>query len=253
MPTAIQGIELGGVPGLEDLPEESQQGLVASAEIHTLAADEEVSGFGLALVLDGAVSVMPAIADVSAAQARRGELIFSQGHLEEGVPIRVVASREGATVASFSSEAFDAAVRDCPWVGDELKAVGDRLQTLAGVAMGPMGEELDDMLRGLIVDRCVVRHLLPNEVIAPAGKPVPGMVIVGAGRIELVDDERSEQAPLDELGPGSFLYAPQILQAAPAPHTARAGKDGALVLFAERKIAHELMVSVPPLLGIFAQ
>ena len=189
----------------------------------------------------------------AAAQARRGELIFSQGHLEEGLPIRVVASREGATVASFSSEAFDAAVRDCPWVGDELKAVGDRLQTLAGVAMGPMGEELDDMLRGLIVDRCVVRRLLPNEVIAPAGKPVPGMVIVGAGRIELVDDEQSTGAPLDELGPGSFLYASQILQAAPAPHTARAGKDGALVLFAERKIAHELMVSVPPLLGIFAQ
>lgn len=249
--TNIHGIELGSVPGLEDLPEESQQDLVSAAQVHALGPDEEVSGFELALVLEGAVAVMPAIADVAAVQARRGDLIFSEGHLEEGVPIRVVASRDGAQVASFSKHAFEAAVRDCPWVGDELKAVGDRLQTLAGVAMGPMGEELDDMLRNLIVERCEVRRLLPNEVVAPAGKPVPGMVIVGGGRIELVDE--GKPAPLDELGPGSFLYASQILQAAPAPHTARAGKEGALILFAERKVAHELMVSVPPLLGIFAQ
>ncbi|MFZ5889631.1 MAG: cyclic nucleotide-binding domain-containing protein [Myxococcota bacterium] len=252
-PTDIAGIELGNVPGLEDLPEESQQDLVAAAEIHTLSADEEVSGFELALVLDGVIAVMPAIADVAAAQAQRGELIFSQGHLQDGLPIRVVAGRSGAKVASFSASAFEAAVRDCPWVGDELKNVGDRLQTLAGVAMGPMGEELDDMLRGLVIERCEVRRLLPNEVIAPAGKPVPGMVIVGAGRIELVDDNKPGSAPLDELGPGSFVYAAQILQASPAPHTARAGDDGALILFAERKVAHELMVSVPPLLGIFAR
>jgi hypothetical protein len=250
-PTDISGIELGSVPGLEDLPEESQQDLVSAAELHTLAPDEEVSGFELALVIEGAVSVMPAIADVSAAQAKRGDLIFSQGHLDDGVPIRVVASRAGAKVASFSKNAFEAAVRDCPWVGDELKAVGDRLQALAGVAMGPMGEELDDMLRNLVIERCEVRRLLPNEVVAQPGKPVPGMVIVGAGRIEVVDEKRP--APLDELGPGSFLYAAQILQAAPAPHTARAGKEGALILFAERKVAHELMVSVPPLLGIFAR
>lgn len=250
-PTDIAGIELGSVPGLEDLPEESQQDLVAAAEIHELGPDEEVSEFELALVVEGGVAVMPAIADVAAARANRGELIFSQGHLEPGLPIRVVASQSGAKVASFSKQAFEAAVRDCPWVGDELKGVADRLQTLAGVALGPMGEELDDMLRGLIVQHCEVRRFLPNEVIASAGKPIPGMVIVGAGRIEVVEDERGGVA--DEVGPGAFLFASQILQAAPAPNTARAGDEGALVLFAERRVAHELMVSVPPLLGIFAR
>ena len=249
--TAIGGIELGWVPGLEDLPEESQQDLVAAAEVHELGADEEVSGFELALVLEGAVAVMPSIADVAAARAGRGELIFSEGHLDPGLPLRVVASQAGTKVASFSKHAFEAAVRDCPWVGDELKSVGDRLQTLAGVALGPMGEELDDMLRGLIVQHCEVRRFLPNEVIAPAGKTVPGMVIVGAGRIELVDAQSNDV--VDELGPGSFLFASQILQAAPAPQTARAGEEGALALFAERRVAHELMVSVPPLLGIFAR
>ena len=107
------------------------------------------------------------------------------------------------------------------------------------------------MKYGMIIQRCEIRRLLPNEVIAEAGKGVPGMVIVGAGRVEILD--ASGQSVSEQLGPGEFLFAQQILAAAPAPATARAGKGGAIVLFAERKVAHELMVSVPPLLLIFAQ
>jgi hypothetical protein len=193
---------------------------------------------------------MPAVADVVSARAKRGELIFSQGHLDAGVELRVVAGAAGARVASWKFTDFEQAIQECPWVGDELKSVADRFQALAGVAMGAMGEQLDEGLRSLIVARCEIRRLLPDESIAQAGKPVPGMVVLGAGKLELT-------APADEsvvgaLGPGDFLFASEILQAAPAPANARAGKGGALVLFAERKVAHELMVSVPPLLGIFA-
>jgi hypothetical protein len=251
-PTEIGGISLAEVPGLEDLPDESQAQLVQGAEIHTLTANEEVAGFGLALVLDGAVAVMPEVADVAAAQARRGELVFSQGHLEEGIRMRVVAGGGGAQVATWPFEAFSSAITACPWVGDELKRVGDRFQALAGVTMGPMGDQLDDMLRALVIERCEVKYLLPGEVMAQAGKPVPGMVIVGAGRLEVLEGEGPSARVVEELHPGDFLFAPQILQASPAPGTARAGKGGALVLFAERKIAHELLVGVPPLLGIFA-
>jgi hypothetical protein len=251
-PAEISGILLSEVRGLEDLPDESQAQLVEGAEIHTLAANEEVAGFGLALVLDGAVAVMAEVADVAAAQARRGELVFSQGHLEDGIRMRIVASVNGAQVATWPYQAFSAAITACPWVGDELKNVGDRFQALAGVAMGPMGDQLDDMLRALVVERCEVKRLLPGEIIAHGGKTVPGMVIVGAGRLEVVQGEGLTARVLEELHPGDFLFAPQILQASPAPGTARAGKGGALVLFAERKIAHELLVGVPPLLGIFA-
>jgi hypothetical protein len=75
---------------------------------------------------------------------------------------------------------------------------------------------------------------------------------VGAGRIEIVEGAGDNAEVLDELGPGDFLFAAQVLQGGAAPSVARAGKSGALVLFAERKVAHELLVSVPPLLEIFA-
>jgi len=251
-PAEIGGVLLSEVQGLEDLPDESQAQLVEGAEIHTLATNEEVAGFGLALVLDGSVAVMAEVADVAAAQARRGELVFSQGHLEEGIRMRIVAGVSGAQVATWPYEAFSAAITACPWVGDELKNVGDRFQTLAGVAMGPMGDQLDDMLRALVIERCQVRRLLPGEIIAHGGKAMPGMVIVGAGRLEVVEGEGDAARVLEDLHPGDFLFAPQILQGSPAPATARAGKAGALVLFADRKIAHELLVGVPPLLGIFA-
>lgn len=251
-PAEIAGIALSTVRGLEDLPDESQAQLAENAEIHVLGANEEVAGFGLALVLDGLVAVMPAVADVASARAGRGELVFSQGHLDDGIAMRVVAGPSGAQVATWPYAAFATAIEECPWVGDELKHVGDRFQALSGVAMGPMGDQLDDMLRGLVLDRCEVKRLLPGEVISQAGRPVPGMVIVGAGRLEIVDGEGEDARVLEELHPGDFLFAPQILQASPAPATARAGKGGALVLFAERKIAHELLMSVPPLLGIFA-
>jgi hypothetical protein len=251
-PAELGGVLLSEVRGLEDLPDESQAQLVESAEIHTLAANEEVAGFGLALILDGVVGVMAEVADVTAAQARRGELVFSQGHLEDGIRMRVVAGVSGAQVATWPYQAFSAAITACPWVGDELKNVGDRFQTLAGVAMGPMGDQLDDMLRALVIERCEVKRLLPGEIIAHGGKPMPGMVIVGAGRLEVSEGEGDAARVLEELHPGDFLFAPQILQGTPAPATARAGKGGALVLFADRKIAHELLVGVPPLLGIFA-
>ncbi len=248
----LYGVSLANVAGLEDLPEESQLEMTRNAKIDSLAQEEEVSHFGLALVLKGEVSVMPAIADVTSARAKPGDLIFSQGHLAEGVELRVVATASGAVVASWQSKDFEQAILDCPWVGDELKIVGDRFQTLAGVAMGPIGEQLDEMLRAMIVERCEIKRLLPGEVLAEAGRPVPGMIVLGAGTLELVDGAADERVK-SVLRPGDFLFAAEILAAAPAPSTARAGKNGALLLFAERKVAHELLVSVPPLLGIFAQ
>lgn len=250
-PAEVGGILLAEVRGLEDLPDESQAMLAQKVEIHLLDPDEEVGGFGLALVLEGQVLVMPAVADVAAAMVEPGDLVFGYGHLDDGVALRVIAGPDGARVATWPAQEFEQAIEECPWVGDELKTVGDRYQALAGVAMGKMGEHLDDTLRGMVIERCEVRRLLPGEVIAEAGKPVQGMIVVGAGRLQVVEPKEGGNV-LEELGPGDFLFASQILQAASAPATARAGEGGALILFAPRMAAHELMVSVPPLLEIFA-
>jgi CRP-like cAMP-binding protein len=131
--------------------------------------------------------------------------------------------------------------------------VADRFQALAGVTMGAMGDRLDDSLRALITDRCEVRTLLPYEVLVEKGATLPGLHIVGGGRVEIIVEHEDGSGEVeDELGPGDFLFAPQVLGGASAPATARAGKGGALVLFAGRMTTHELLVSVPPLLELLA-
>ena len=248
-PPSLLGIQLAEVRGLEDLPEESQEDLSRKVRIHALEVDEEVTGFGLALVLAGKVSVMPAIMDVVCVRAGRGELIFAESHVEEGVTLKVVAAEPGTRVAAWPLEQFAEAIAPCPWVRDELRGVGDRLQAFAGAAMGQMGEQLDELLRGMVFDRCTVKLLLPGEAVATAGKPLAGMTVVGAGRLEVSDKDNN---PLDELGPGDIVYPSEMLRAAPAPANVKASEGGALIVFADRKTAHELMMSVPPLIEVLS-
>ena len=244
----IGDVLLGEVRGLEDVPPEGQAVLAREARIEHLNAHEEISSFGLALVLRGAVSVMPSIADLSCARAAKGEIVWSEGNLEEGIALRLVASESATQVAVWESSLLKGAVRDYPWVVEDLKTLADRFQALAGVAMGPLGERLDDSLRAMVTERCEIKRLLPGEQLTTKGKPVGGMYIMAAGRIEVVDGDTIES----EVGPGDFLFAPQVLSNGPAPRDSRAGKGGALLLFAGRGVAHELLLSVPPLLEIFA-
>jgi CRP-like cAMP-binding protein len=245
-------VSLADVRGLQDLPEEAQAELVAKARIERLSRSDELTGFGIALVLEGWISIMPAIAEVPCARAAAGDVVCTSGTLDEAIVLSAVAGQEDTAVAVWDKSALEQATQDCPWVADELRLIADRYQTLAGVTMGAMGDRLDESLRAMVTERCEVRALMPYEVLVDKGGPVPGLHIVGAGRIEIVRGEGDAAEVQDELGPGDFLFAAQVLQGGEAPAVARAGKSGALVLFAERKVAHELLVSVPPLLEIFA-
>src|SRR6185369_7265026 len=174
--------------GLEDLPPETQAELAAKATVETLAPEQEVSGFGLALVTRGSVLVMPTIAEGSCGRAVKGEPVFSRGTLAEGVSLRVVAEAEGAEVAVWLPEDFEHVLVTCPWVADELRAVADRYQALAGAAMGPLGERLDDSMRAMLTDRCALEVLMPGDVLLEAGKVPAGLYILGGGELELVTD-----------------------------------------------------------------
>jgi hypothetical protein len=244
----VSDLLLGEVRGLEDVPPEGQAILARDATIKRLAMEEEIRSFGLALVLRGAVSVMPAITDLSCARAAKGEIVWSQGNLDDGIALRLVAVEESTEVAVWGADLLKSTVRDYPWVVEDLKTLADRFQALAGIAMGPMGERLDDSLRAMVAERCEIKRLLPGEVLTTQGKPVGGMYIVAAGRIEVMNGAAVET----ELGPGDFLFAPQVLSNGAAPRDSRAGPGGALVLFAARAVAHQLLLSVPPLLEIFA-
>ena len=244
----VGGVSIDQVRGLEDLPEASQYRLAASAVLTSLSADEEVGSFGAALVTRGRVGIMPAIADVAASVASAGDIVFTQGTLDDSVSVRVVALEDDTVVASWSADELAASMSDCPWVSDDLKLVGDRFQALAGATLGPLGDRLDDSLRGMVLSRLDVKAFNPGETIVTAGKVVPGLHVVGAGSVEFVDGD----AVKDEASPGDILFAAEVLGAGKAKMTARAGKNGALVLVASRSVAHELLMSVPPLVEILA-
>ncbi len=243
------GVSLTGVRGLEDLPEDAQLELARVAELRNLAPGEEVNSFGVALVTQGTVELMPTVADASCAHARRGEVIFTQGTLADGVAVRVVGAAPGTRVAVWSDERLEAATSACPWVADELALIADRYQALAGAVMGPLGDSLDPMFRGMVLDKCGVRAFDAGAVLLEADKPVDGMYILGVGRLELLD---AQGQVVEEVGPGDFLFPETILAAGNASATVRAGAGGALVLYASRMEAHELLATCPPFIELLA-
>ncbi len=245
----IEGILLVEVRGLQDLPDDVQRRLAASARVVELAPDEEIGDFGAALILSGTVYIMPTLADAACASASVADVVFASGSLTPGVPIRVVGAEAGTRVAVFSREELSREMAQCPWVEEDLRQVADHYQALAGAGMGAMGERLDDALRGLITSRCEVQHYRPGDVVVELGHAVEALYIVGAGSLVLTD---ADQKIVSEAHPGDFIFAAQIMRAGPAPSTVSAGSEGALLLQTERKTAHELLLSVPPLLEILA-
>lgn len=245
-------ISLDHVEGLEDLPPAAQAKLVESVRVARLDPDRNVGEFAVLLVLEGDVVVMPAEADVAATEVKRGEVVFTRGSLDEALGLRVVTGKGGALVGVWDAQALDDAMRDCPWVADELRMVADRHRALAGLCVGEIGMRLDLGLRRMVFAKFDVRRVLPGEIVCRQGEKLVGMYVVGAGGIEIVVGSGDDGRVSRVLGSGEVLFARQVLGAGTAPALARGAPSGALVLFAPRAVAHELMVSVPPLLEILA-
>jgi CRP-like cAMP-binding protein len=100
-----------------------------------------------------------------------------------------------------------------------------------------------------VFKRLEVRALQPGEVLLKQGASIPSLFVVGGGRLVV---ERTASSEPDELLPGGFVFADKMMSAKTAPATVVAGDQGALVLYAPRSVAHELMMSVPPLLEVLA-
>jgi hypothetical protein len=247
-PTA--GVDLSNVEALADLPDDAREAFASAAKVQQLSKEEEVSGFALALVLEGQLDLAATMVDAPAARLDAGKMVRTHGTIEHVTPLRLICASDAARVAVWDETAVDAAFRTCPWVEDDLRAAGDRFQAEVGVTMGALGERLDWSLRSDLTRRLTLRSLAEHEVTATRGKPMPGLLLVGAGELELVDD--ADAAVGEPLRAGDFVFPTEVLHASPAPHTVRAAKGGALVLFAERGVAQELLVTCPPLLEIFA-
>jgi hypothetical protein len=243
----IEGVPLDQVDAFVDLSPEMQEHLATLARVEILGADEEVSGFGAALLLRGDAIVCAAIVDTPVTRAATGMLVPSRGSIADAIALRVVAGSEGARVAVWDLDAIEEALKSCPWVLEELVQRADRLQALAGATLGPLGD-LDEASRAELLDRLTVRVVGPNEKIAEAGVRTPGIVVVTGGVVEIEVDGADPR----EVRPGELLFLRSVLEGRPAPATARAGASGALLLTGSAAIARELMVSSPPFTAIFA-
>jgi len=229
-------LTLDDVEAFADLSVEMRQRLVGLARIEALSADEEVSAFGAALVVEGDASVCATIVDAPAAHARPGTLITTRGTLADAVALRVVAGAGGARVAVWEAAAIEEALRSCPWVLEGLVARADELQAYAGATMGPLGE-LDDAARAGLLPRLAVRVAPPREVILDAGASVPGLILVCVGAVVVAWGA--------VVRAGEVLFPPAARDGAPAPSVARASASGAVFLVADRALSAELGASTP--------
>ena len=246
--TAAAPLDLDDVEAFADLPDDARTEFAAAAAIHTLAEGEEIGSFALAYVLSGSFDVAATVVDAPAVRLTEGAVLRARGTTDESVPIRLICATASGRLAAWSDSSVDDAFRSIPWVEEDLRAAADRVQTLVGITIGPLGERLDASIREEIVGRLTMRPLIAGEVVVNEGDAVPGLLLVGIGELELVKGDEVVGA----VSSGDFLFPTEVLGAGSAPSMARAGAGGALVMFGDRRVAQELLVTCPPLLEVFA-
>jgi hypothetical protein len=242
-------IDLSGIDAFADMPADARDRFARSARVASVPLGENWTDFVLAVVIEGSFDVSSTTRSVAARRLDKNGVACARGTIEHATPMRLTAVRDAGKLAIWDDHSAQELVRTCPWVDDDLRAGSDLLQASVGLAMGPLGERLDPVLRAEVAAKLRLRALLPDEVLATRGKPVPGLFVVGAGELEFDGDNGLSPATIRA---GEFLFPHEVLQASPAPATVRAARGGALVLFADRGAAQELLVTCPPLLEIFA-
>jgi hypothetical protein len=232
--TKLDAAGLDGVEILADLGAEARAGLAAAAVVETLGADEEVAGFGAALLLEGDAAVCAAIVDTPVSRAAPGALLPARGTFADAVALRVVAGARGARIAVWDPGAVGEALGGHPEVLSALSARADRLQALAGATLGPLGE-LADTARERIVERLSVRVVQPRGMVVEAGAALAELMLVCVGSVEIVGGEAT-----DTVRTGDLLFARAMAEDLPAPAGARAGAAGAILLVGDRGLLPDL-------------
>jgi hypothetical protein len=227
---------LESVEAFADVPPETLARLSMLARVEVLGADDEVSGFGAALLVEGGAVVSATIVDEPVSRAEPGTLVPTRGTLAEAVALRVVAGPSGARVALWDQSVLDEALGSCPWVLEELAARADRLQALAGATMGPLGE-LDEAARNSVLERLTV-HVTPPRDEVPTEGAAAALVCVGSVEIGATGQ------PV-VVRPGEVLFPRSEAQGA------RAGAQGAILLVGDASVAAELAAGPPALAALF--
>jgi hypothetical protein len=244
--SVLSPAEVEAIEAFADLPDDARQDLATAATVHSLVKDEEVTGFSLAIVIEGEVDVAAVIVDIPAERLGKGRVLKPTGSLRESVPLRLICASSNARVATWEAKDIEATFKACPWVEDDLRAHADRVLALVGVTMGPLADRLDESIRTQITSRLTVREIPEGDELVAKGAAVRELVIVGQGVIELMNDG----VAVGSVGTGEIVFGSEVVSGGKASATARAGKGGALVLAVDRGVAQELMSTLPPLLEL---
>lgn len=237
-------VDLSQVEVFADLPDDSRDAFAKAAVITSLRRGEEVPATALALVLEGELDVSASVVDAPALTLVAGHVMRSRGTIEATLALRLIAASERATVATWSDAEVAAAFRTCPWVEDDLRTVGNRIQGVCGVTIGPLGERLDASLLGQVTSRLEARAFDAGEVVVEKGAHA-GIVLVGTGEL-VVGTEGAV------IGSGDFVFPEMVLGGGKATETVTAGEGGAIVLMGPRSVAQELLATCAPLVEILA-
>lgn len=252
---------LAGVEAFGDLPEDACASFASAADVKVLKRGESVTPFALAYVVEGEVDVCPDGCAARASNLRTGAVLRARGTLDRSASLRLVCTSPFARIATWNDAQVTHAFGTCPWVEEDLRAAGDHVQALAGLVGGPLGEASYNEVRSELASRLSLRVLAPGETLLHEGDAIPGLLVLGGGEIELSPScgprpGRARDVPsVDALAHpkiGGFIFPRETLSAERAPAAAVAGKDGAIVLCADRAVTQELVVTQPLLLELLA-
>lgn len=248
-PPRIGDVMLEAIEPLTDLPEDVQRALSRAAKLEELGPGQ-TRALGVMLVISGEVSVYATDATVPGHVAGPRSFLTSRGSFEGGFSMRFVTGASGAKIASWDEATFDHALRSCPWVLDDCKASADRLQARAGLALGALGG-LDGKIRDALVTRLDMRVLESGEMITQENEPMPGLVFVVGGGVEILEGD--PPAVVGEARAGELLFADALWAGVPAPLSSRARTPGVILLVGDRKLALELAADVPLVAELLAR
>lgn len=248
---ALQAESLAAVEVLADLPTETHAELAACGNLVPLGPGKGLMlASGVGAVVRGSVGVCHDEAAQPGIRVGDGAVIATKGILGPAPSLYLRAGKRGAHLALWLPEQLAGALSASPWVGDELRRNADRLRALAGAASGALGRQLDESLLAGVLERFEVRPLQAGHVVAQAGKPVEGLFLVGGG--SLAASPSGELRSVRRWAPGEFVLGQSLVDGSAAVYDVAVEARGALLMFAPRAVAHELMMSLPPLIEILA-
>ncbi len=245
----VEDLDLSSIPAFEDLTSEMQYLLLAQAQERRVGAATTIAEPDTLLVVKGSVRVGIARntgvgGTWSGLSLHAGDVVTRRRGIDGVGEPMVLGGEPGTVVVEWNEESIDHVLGLCPWVDDALRGEGDRLQTLLLLAGKQQRGPWREMMRLSRLTRLEGRTLSTGEQLLTPGAPVRGLITVGFGDIELVDETRTTA----RCGTGDIVFPSCVLAGLPAPQLARAGRNGATVLVADTDVV-KAAISELPLLG----